>query len=601
MQKKTRLKLFLSLLVLAVIIVLTPYLTGIIAERELKQTVKSFNNRSQSLQLSVNDYQRGFTKSQASLQLRLAKSGDAVSKALDLDITHGPAFYYQNRIKLGLAKMEFDLLGQGQKDEPKDSFYLGLNQHIKGTINLHVPGKLNQLLNFDEGKIKFSTGPRVDSFNIKTLVNGFNTSSELKPLNVRAGSLMMDINGKRTNDNQWQLYKNLTLNNFSQSNKKSQPEDEDSYELTAKSVKLDHLRIDPKAWFQAYFATQTQTSADNSQQQVAIVRELVSSMVDNNTALKLKRIKLHSNQVTGRLNSEISWPNLPDDHSFEDLNTYARVNLSIDLPKVNDVQQDSRLLINKFSLDATKSGIGRSSASIALDKLLYQQNQQDDFLIKDLDYQTDTDMQNDSASTDYDWHIEKLCWENCFHDIDGSLAINNYNPTLQKPLSNAIINLVTLTFSPQLYDQGDINTIFTNLQKDLPDTINNNTSINLNTKGSLKDGPIKLNLSFNWPELPKDADTETLIRHMKYTIKAKYPKDHIDEVLSVMVPKDSDKDTKKTQKTFTTLLAQKLRTMIKQGDIQQQNGLYHLEIEGQGKSATVNGQKVELKQSQTKE
>jgi hypothetical protein len=597
MQTKTSIKLLLALLALAIIIVLTPYLTGIVAQRQLKQAVKSFNDRSQSLQLSVDHYKRGFTQSQASLQLRLAKTGEAVIDSLNLDITHGPAFYYHGHIKLGLAKMYFDLLGQEQKDEPKDSFYLGLNQHIQGTINLHVPDNLKQLFNFDEGKIKFATGPHINSFNIKTKINDFNTSSKLKPLHAQTQSLVLDITGDRTNDNEWQLYNNLSLSNFSQSYKKSQPEDQDSYELTAKKIKLGHLRIDPKAWFQAYFAMQTQTSADDSQQQGAIVRDLVTSMVDNKTALTLKQIKLHSNQATGQLHTEITWPNLPPNHRFVDLSTYARVNLSIQLPHVKDVQQDAKLMINKLSIDASKKTAGQAWASITLAKLLYQQKQQDNFLVTGLDYQTGTNLHNESISTNYDWQIEKLCWQNCFNNLEGSLAINNYNATLQKPLSNAIINLMALTFAPQLYEHGDINMFFTDLQNDLSAMINSKTSIKLNTKGALKDGPIKLRLSFKWPDLPNDNKEETLFQHMRYTIKAKYPKSRIDDVLSAIAPKANGNNDKSTQKTFIVLLAQKLRSMINQGDIEPQDGLYDLKIDGKGTSATVNGQKVALKSS----
>lgn len=130
-------KLLALVIVLVVAALALPYGMGMMAQKQLTRLVNHLNDESPNVNITLNDYHRGWLRSSAKVAVDVVEPSDSGKADKDLSvsfnesITHGPILFTKDGIKFGQAQVTSDVVLSSEVQSKINAFFADQAQKPK--------------------------------------------------------------------------------------------------------------------------------------------------------------------------------------------------------------------------------------------------------------------------------------------------------------------------------------------------------------------------------------------------------------------------------------------------------------------------------------
>ena len=311
--------------------------------------------------------------------------------------------------------------------------------------------------------------------------------------------------------------------------------------LAANDINFDTALLDRFGKVFNETMTQTEMSAEYEAEVMKLITDLMSQAVTNKTNFELDKLHIATPFFTDlTLNIMASWPDLPANHDYLDLNWDVKSKIEFHLPKLEvPLEHDGKLLIEevKYNVDNNK-GTGKFNASFS--KVLKSATEEMSAIELDkFSFNLLTTSEPEKFSYDGKMNLQKICvLDQCGENADLKFTIKNlskkalrdiYMSTLMKAGSDPMGNIFTL-----LGAYGNL--------------VESDSEVTLAFSVKTPDGDIKIDANANWKNMPQKKELFGAFAYIQYQVNGKFPAKLIDSIIaSAATNKDNAEIAEKIQ------------------------------------------------------
>lgn len=503
-------------ILLMAIIFGAPWAIGFLLQNRINLASEVINSQNLPFTVTISDYHRGWFTSSATIQVSSEDSPQTLV-SLPMKIYHGPIIYYNNRLHLALGNYSSEIKTSSVQGEIKG--WLSLTSHLYSQIHFD-PNKIKQGDNFAQlGAVDINCFIPLNS------LAEVQADVRVNQLDGQMGSLFTGnlndmeyrVDGKRQADSSWNWAVSVGLGNsyFALQN----PLNGQIEKISWQTIKLQNLVANSYKINQ--FAAALQNLDDRHLMQNT--EAMISAMINPGSRIQIEELKGDFNILTILANLDVTWPDLPQQHTFKDVITYQTLQLYFQVPNINyqDAASGVSIQLNNFNLQENYTRQQGMQATLKLADLTVKN--QHAFTVKNLNWRA----LSDASAVNNTWQASLLQFcsdQNCFDNSNLNAVVDNIN-------SSAAPDSFYQDFSQaldQFNQNNDMKVWQTFLQNDIAPQLNAKSLIKWNFSTETPHGSSRFASFMSWPDFKAGAEVlNSTLWHMSISL----PNYYLDQLL----------------------------------------------------------------------
>lgn len=619
------LKVIIVVVILGLLYTSLPYFFGFATKRyvnaysahENKLLTKRFGVR-----LQFEDYKRGWFGSSADLliQKKIGEQFQTLRK-LPVKITHGPIYRIDGKFYAGLGNVSSRIVAT-----PQLPYSMRFEEHIAfngehTVLLLLLPKSVHDKhgpLYFDQVKISGKSSLKADHFEIVLTADGLQVKDPLSSHTAKLDALVVRVNAQEAKNKNWQSVVGMNMKglNFSFPLQSTHQ----SGRFTLDNLSLQNLSFDTKTLQGLLMQAMTLRKEFLANEQhpnpaawIPLAKKTLSSMVTARTALDVDGLSVKTPYGGVFLKKyHVSFPALKENHTPFDVFSYMVSSLDLSVPFLHIPLPDSKQVfhLNNLKMTTEANTIFSQEGNISIDGMSVNHSgvkpDQAAFHAGPFEYQGNVTGNTQKISQKFKWTLGQLCVTgDCFHQIQMHLDFDNMNYQALAKLTDAADNLLVQQANKHQNPEALIGQTMA-MMNDYLKLFTKETKLTLGFEMQSPKGKVKLDGHLAWPTLGENPTAHDFVQNSHYQLNLVVPSEYVDEFLAHAdhqqavqhkAADDSDSSAAAHVGTHTSQehhdsdnsSARLLHYAIQNNYIVKKDGVYVLNLSGQGTKVMMNG------------